>query len=165
MEAEDGPMKQKITRDYLIKTYVKSNSGLIAIAALAAVFAIACIALIPEKAVGIVAAVVVLVVGAGLIIKLRKRTGAGSVAKAYFKLQKLSGKKTEESRDPDDPSNVYSYHYMLWFGDKCVEVEKTEFEKAAEGDLYYVAYFSETASPFACFARERFELSDEFVLQ
>ena len=158
-------MKQKITKDYLRKTYAKSNRSLIMIAALAAVFAIACIALIPEKIAGIGAALIVIVIAACVYLRFRKQTGAGNVGKAYFKLQKLSGKSVEESRDPDNPGNVYSYYYLLEFGDKSVEVEKSEFEKAAEGDLYYVAYFSETGTAFACFAKDRFELSDEFVLQ
>ncbi len=158
-------MKQKITKDYLRKTYAKSNRSLIAIAALAAVFAIACIALIPEKVAGIGAALIVIVIAACVYLRFRKQTGAGDVGKAYFRLQKLSGKKEEESRDPDNPSNVYAYYYLLEFGDKSVEVEKGEFETADEGDFYYVAYFSETDAAFACFAKERFELSDEFALQ
>ena len=89
----------------------------------------------------------------------------GDIAKAYFRLLPLSGKK--EYEDHDDNGNVNSVTLCLQFGEYG-EVEtprRDAFEAAQPGDPYYVAFYSETDRAFACFAAEAFEPDGSFQIR
>ena len=157
-------MKTVITQELLKKERGAKISGL-GLLLLAAVFCLACILLIPVRLLGIGVAVVVAAIALGIWTKVRKQEGRGDIAKAYFRLLPLSGKK--EYEDHDDNGNVNSVTLCLQFGEYG-EVEtprRDAFEAAQPGDPYYVAFYSETDRAFACFAAEAFEPDGSFQIR
>ena len=157
-------MKTVITQELLKKERGTKRSGF-GLLLLAAVFCLACILLIPVRLLGIGVAVVVAAIALGIWTKVRKQEGRGDIAKAYFRLLPLSGKK--EYEDHDDNGNVNSVTLCLQFGEYG-EVEtprRDAFEAAQPGDPYYVAFYSETDRAFACFAAEAFEPDGSFQIR
>ena len=154
-------MKTVITQELLKKERRLKKSGL-ALLLLAAAFCLACILLIPVRLLGIGIAVVVAAFALGSWTKARKQEGRGSVDGAYFRLLPLSGK--EEDEDHDDNGNVNSVTFYLQFGEYG-EVEtprRDDYAAAQPGDLYYVAFYSETDRAFACFPAEAYEPDGSF---
>ena len=159
-------MKTAITRKLLKKDYAARNRGLRRMFLFAAVFCLLCVALVPVPVRLIGLAVAVVVMGIAFAIYARgKRLGQfGDVGKAYFRLLPMTGK--EESQH-GDPESGYSSSFWLRFGEHgAVEALKfSDYEKAEEGRLYHVAFFSETDKPFACFDAEAYGLDPRFEVR
>lgn len=130
-----------------------------------ALFSLVCILIIPEKAIGIgVAAVVMSCVF--LFLGKQKKTGRiGDPTKAYLKRFELTEKKEERIDDPDSPGNAYKTLFFLSFGAHDVEVRREEYEAAQAGAPYYVAFYSENDNAFACFPCDGYEPSPEIELR
>jgi hypothetical protein len=60
-----------------------------------------------------------------------------------------------------------SVNLYLQFGEYGeVEIPRRDaFEAAQPGDLYYVAFYSETDRPFVCFSAEAFEPDGSFQIR
>ncbi len=157
---------QQITRDYLKKTYAAKNGSMRGLLILAAAFALVCILLLPNRVLGVGAAVVVMAIAGGIYTKIRKAGGAGNAAKAYFRYLCVTDKKESADADPDGNGNAYAVHFDLYFGENNpVEVTRQEYDAAQIGDAYYVAYFSESSVPFACFSAAQYVLSPDLPLR
>lgn len=110
--------------------------------------------------------VTVVIIGAAFVIYVRgKRRGEfGDAGKAYFRLLPVTGKEAH-SYGEDEISSSNAFY--LCFGEHGrVEVLKSrDYEKAEEGHLYHVAFFSESDKPFACFDAEAYDLDPSFPVR
>ena len=150
-------MKTPITKNMLKGKVTAEKKSSLAIILIPVLFALACILLIPVKAIGIGIAAVVLLLVFLFLRKLRQAEPTGDPEKAYLSRRAVTKKTEEQSADPDSAGNAYSRKYYLDFDDQYAEVDAREFEKAQPGDLYYVAFFSENGRAFACFRCEDYE--------
>ena len=131
---------------------------------LAVAFCLACILLIPVRLIGIGAAAVVAAITLGIRAKVRKEEARGDIARAYFRLLPLSGKSEYENRDDEGLGSVNLYLQFGEYGE--VEIPRRDACEAAQpGDLYYVAFYSETDRPFVCFPAEAFEPDGSFQIR
>ncbi|MCR4818617.1 MAG: hypothetical protein K5841_06640 [Fretibacterium sp.] len=150
-------MKKEITMKLLKKDYAKKHKAERRMFLFAVIFCLACIALVPERIIGVSVAAVVMGIAFILYTKFKRAGVYGNVNKAYFRLLPMTGK--EESRSGDSESGYIST-YWLRFGEYgAVEMLKyNDYKNAQEGQLYYVAFYSENDKPFACFDAEKYEL-------
>lgn len=157
-------MKQTITRKLLKKDYATRNRGLRRMFLFAAVFCLLCVALVPVRLIGLSVAVVVMGIAFAIYARGKRLGKFGDVGKAYFRLLPMTGK--EESQH-GDPESGYTSSFWLRFGEHgAVEVLKFgDYEKAEEGRLYHVAFFSETDEPFAYFDAEVYDLDPGFEVR
>ncbi len=157
---------QVITRDFMKKTYAAKNRDLLGILFIAAAFALVCILLLPDRVLGFLIAALVMAIAFGIYTKIRKAGETGDVAKAYFRCLCVTGKKQSADADPDGNGNAYAEHFDLCFGENNpVEVTRQEYDAAQIGDAYYVAYYSESDTSFACFSAAQYILSPELPLR
>ena len=156
-------MKTTITRKLLKKDYAARTRTLRRYFFYAVFFCALWLAFFPHL---VSVLVTVIIMGAAFAIYAKgKRVGEfGDVRKAYFRRLPLSGK--EETRHGDEEVG-YSSAFWLRFGEHGeVEVLKfSDYKEAEEGQLYYVAFFSETDKPFACFDAEAYDLDPSFLLK
>ena len=98
--------------------------------------------------------------------KAQRKQGIGDPEKAYLKRMTVTDKAEKKNPDPDNPSNAWSYYYMLYFGEQKlgVEVDKKEFKRAQPGMDYYVAFYSESDLQFACFDADLYEADAAMLL-
>ncbi len=150
-------MKTPITKALLKQKVRAENKSNLSVIVVPAIFALACIALVPVKAIGIGIAVVVMLLVFLYLRKLRSLEPTGNPDKAYLRKLPMTAKKEQENSDPDSAGNAYSTMLLLYFGDDYAEVNRSEYEQAQPGDLYYVAFFSENSRAFACFSCNDFE--------
>ena len=157
-------MKTPITKDVLKSTYAKSNHSIYAILAIAILFCLVCLFLVPNKLIAVAVTLFVLAFAAVLYFRYKKLGGGGNTDNAYFRYLPLKEKQEYESHDPD--TNSYDWELYLIFNDKDqVEVDAKAFDAAKENDMYYVAYFSETDVPFACFDASTYEPDASFPVK
>lgn len=157
-------MKTTITKDVLKSTYAKSNHSIYAILAIAILFCLVCLFLVPNKLIAVAVTLFVLAFAAVLYFRYKKLGGGGNTDNAYFRLLPL--KEKQEYTRHDAETNSYETELYLIFNEKdLVEVDRKAFDEARENDMYYVAYFSETDTPFACFAADSYEPDVSFPVK
>ena len=157
-------MKKTLTRKLLKKDYAARNRGLRRMFLFALVFCLLCVALVPVRLIGMSVAGVVMGIAFTIYARGKRLGDFGDVGKAYFRLLPMTGK--EETRH-GDPESGYSSSFWLRFGEYgAVEALKfSDYEKAEEGRLYHVAFFSETDKPFACFDAGACDLDPSFPVR
>ena len=157
-------MKTPITKDLLKSTYAKSNHSIYAILAIAILFCLACLFLVPNKLIAVAVTLFVLAFAAVLYFRYKRLGGGGNTDNAYFRLLPLKEKQEDECHDAE--TNSYEIELYLIFNEKdMVEVDPKEFDAAKENNMYYVAYFSETDTPFACFDADTYEPDASFPVK
>ena len=159
-----GPMKTAITRKLLKKDYAARNRELRRMFLFAAVFCLLCVALVPVRLIGLAVAGAVMGIAFASYARGKRLGQFGDVGKAYFRLLPVTGK--EESQH-GDPESGYSSSFYLCFGEHgAVEALKfNDYKEAEEGRPYYVAFFSESDKPFACFDAEAYDLDPGFEVR
>ena len=158
-------MKTVLTKELLKKDLAKQNRTLTVLLAFAGLFCLLCLLLVPNKLVAAgITAFVVLFAG-GLYLKYRKATGKRDLSRAYLRRLPLLGKNVLEHADQDEDGTTTSVEYCLDFGEnRIVLTDKKAFADAHEGELYYVAFWAEDDSPFACFSADLYEPGPEFTV-
>lgn len=150
-------MKTPITKALLKQRVTTENKSNLSVIVVPAIFALACIVLVPVKAIGIGIAAVVMLLVFLYLRKLRSLEPTGNPDKAYLRKLPVTKKEELKSEDPDSVGNAYYMRYLLYFGDEYAEVKGGEYDQVQPGDLYYVAFFSENGRAFACFSCNDFE--------
>ena len=156
-------MKQVITRALLKKRRFKSNKSLWLAAGFAGLFCLVCLLLIPNKLVGAGITVLVLLFGGGLYLKYRSLAGKTDISRACLRLLPVIGKSVIEHNDQDENGTTTTIQFRLDFGEnRTVDTDRETYEKAFEGQMYYVAFRAEDNTPFDCFSVVEYVPGPEF---
>ena len=156
-------MKKVITKALLKKEIAKSRKSIYAAAAFAGIFCLVCILMIPNKLVGVGISAFVLLFAGGLYLKYRSAGGAADLSRAYLRLLPVAGKRFVEHEERDDDGTYSSHEYLLDFGDNLtVGVDRGKFEKASEGEMYYVVFSAVSDGPIACFSAAEHEPGPDY---
>ena len=156
-------MKTILTKELLKKDLAKQNRTLRVLLAFAGLFCLVCLILVPNKLVALGITVFVALFAGGLYLKYRKTAGKRDVSRACLRLLPLMGKNAVEHTDQDEDGTTTTVEYTLDFGEnRVVLTDKKAFADAHEGELYYVAFWAEDDSPFACFSSDLYEPGPEF---
>ena len=156
-------MKTVLTKELLKKNLAKQNRTLMALLAFAGLFCLACLILVPNKLVALGITAFVALFAGGMYLKYRKTAGKRDLSRAYFRLLPLMGKNAVERTDQDEDGTTTTVEFCLNFGENRVLLtDKKAFADAREGELYYVAFWAEDDSPFACYSAVLYEPGPEF---
>ena len=158
-------MKTILTKELLKKDRAKQNRTLTAMLAFAGVFCLLCLLLVPNKLVALGITAFVALFAGGMYLKYRSLAGKHDLSRAYFRCLPLLGKKEIEHRDQDEDGTTTTVEYSLDFGEnRIVQADKKAFAQAREGELFYVAFWAEDDSPFACYSADLYEPGPDFPL-
>lgn len=155
-------MKKTLTRKLLKKDYAARNRELRRYFLYAVFFSLLWIWFFPEHS--LFPVVIVMGIAFAMYIEAKRSRRFGDVRNAYFRLLPATGKEAYSyGEDQISSSNVF----YLFFGEHGkVEVLKSrDYNKAKEGHLYHVAFFSESDKPFACFDAEVYDLDPSFPVR
>ena len=156
-------MKTVLTKELLKKNLAKQNRTLMALLAFAGLFCLACLILVPNKLVALGITAFVALFAGGMYLKYRKTAGKRDLSRAYLRRLPLMGKNAVERTDQDEDGTTTTVEYCLDFGEnRVVLTGKKAFSDAREGELYYVAFWAEDDSPFACYSAVLYEPGPEF---
>ena len=156
-------MKTVITREFLKKEQAARNgktaAGMLVVPVL---FCLAAFLFVPNKLVALgITAFIVLFAG-GLYLKYRSLSGKRDLSRAYLRCLPLIGKNKVEHTDQDEDGTSVTVEYNMDFGNnRIVRENQKNYTEAQEGGLYYVAFYAEDDSPFACFNAADFEPGPE----
>ena len=155
-------MKTVLTKELLKKNLAKQNRTLTVLLAFAGVFCLLCLLLVPNKLVAAGITAFVALFAGGLYLKFRSLAGKRDLSRAYRRCLPLIGKKEIEHTDQDEDGTTTTVECCLDFGEnRVVRTDKKAFADAREGGLYYVAFWAEDDSPFACFSAADYEPGPE----
>ncbi len=156
-------MKTVLTKELLKKDLAKQNRTLTVLLVFAGLFCLLCLLLVPNKLVALGITVFVVLFAGGLYLKYRKTAGKRDLSLAYLRRLPLMGKNAVEHTDQDEDGTTTTVEFCLDFGEnRVVLTDKKAFADAREGELYYVAFWAEDDSPFACFSSDLYEPGPEF---
>ena len=158
-------MKKPITKKLLKRAYARESGGFRAVFFLAVLFCVMCLVFTPVYVGGPVT-LVLAVIAAMIWLRSRRLGESGNPAKGYLKLRPLTAKEQVRRSDADDAGTTRDYwEDWLLFGSDRVRVRRDAYEAAREGALYYLACFSGTDAPFACFPAEDYEPGPDLELR
>lgn len=155
-------MKTILTKELLKKDLAKQNRTLTILLAFAGLFCLLCLLLVPNKLVALGITVFVVLFAGGLYLKYRKTAGKRDLSRAYLRRLPLMGKNAVEHTDQDEDGTTTTVEYTLDFGEnRVVRTDRKAFADAREGEPYYVAFWAEDDSPFACYSADLYEPGTE----
>ena len=155
-------MKTILTKELLKKDLAKQNRTLTVLLAFAGIFCLLCLLLVPNKLVALGITAFVALFAGGMYLKYRRMAGKRKLSRAYLRLLPLIGKNAVEHTDQDEDGTTTTVEFCLDFGEnRAVLTDKKAFDEAQAGELYYVAFWAEDDSPFACYSAADYEPGPE----
>ena len=155
-------MKTVLTKELLKKNLAKQNRTLTILLAFAGIFCLLCLLLVPNKLVALGITAFVALFAGGMYLKYRRMAGKRELSRAYLRLLPLIGKNAAEHTEQDEDGTTTTVEYCLDFGEnRIVRTDKKAFADAREDELYYVAFWAEDDSPFACYSAADYEPGPE----
>ena len=155
-------MKTVLTKELLKKNLAKQNRTLTVLLAFAGIFCLLCLLLVPNKLVALGITAFVALFAGGMYLKYRRMAGKRELSRAYLRLLPLIEKNAVEHTEQDEDGTTTTIEYRLDFGEnRIVRTDNKAFAHVREDELYYVAFWAEDDSPFACYSAADYEPGPE----